>query len=602
MGKPAELVEQVRQFVKKLENGVTAQTAAVALGRLMPLARDGVGHHVVVMAVYGDVFRLLAIAIAEDSKFSREEQTRVQAILEETVRRFARYRRDYAEFVVGDDANLTKAMQFFVSDTKAFGFACKPTRMAGMNICRNLDKHHGDAALETEYRQLLDRLIDWTCESEADGKSAQRLRRELETSGEASHVEVGAIIDSRLPDLAAVRIHCEAHLFEEVLQFPAAKEVAESYDAVRKVSETRSAMLRDGVRVSKRILPKVMATVSRLREVIGGDVPCEAFVWNQPAVNAFVTLHDDMAIVGLSSAAVHQLTGPGELEFVIGHELGHVLFGHIRIPAEAVLRRPGLTVREAMRIRAWQRAQEISADRVGLHLCGSLEGATRAFFKLQAGVSLAEHSFDTEEFVGQWDQLAAEITSLGQRDLWDCSHPVSPLRVRAMAMHWAAWKKPEPERQAALKDADESIERMLAMLDPSGVCDRTSGSDAILAPFYFWGGLYVAMADGDLSATETERLQELAPPAFDATEPFRLAKSSPEVCIKKFEEDLGSRRRKLSAIELFRIMSGVLDVACSDGDLSSAERRRLRDVGELLGLHDVACELVIDRYLSGQEK
>ena len=602
MAQAAALVDEVRRFVKKLEARVSAKNAATALGRLAPLARDAVGHHVLVMAAYADAFRLAALALAADSKFSNNEQARLAPLLDEVVRRFARSRRAYAEFVSGSDVDIVKAVQFFVSDAKAFGFACKPTRMAGLEVCRNLDKQGGGGAFEAEYRQLLGRLIDWMCDEESDSGVADRLRREVDAAADVTDVAVAAVVDSLLPDLTAVRIGCEARLFQEVLEIPAAEEVVGSFDAVRKFSETRSEMLREGVRVSKRILPKVMGTVSRLREVIGDDIPCEAFVFNQPTVNAFVTLHDDMAIVGLSSEAIHQLTGPGELEFVIGHELGHVLFGHIRLPAEAVLRRPGLTVREAMRIRAWQRAQEISADRVGLHLCGSLEGATKAFFKLQAGVSLAEHSFDLDEFAGQWEQLAAEITSLGQRDLWDCSHPVSPLRVRAMAMHWAAWQKPEKERQAALIDADEAIERMLAMLDPSGVCDRTSGSDALLAPFYFWGGLYVAMADGDLASVEVQRLQELAPPGFDPAEPFRLAKASPEVCIKKFEEDLGSRRRKLSAIELYRIISGVLDVACIDGDLSNAERRRLREVGELLGLHDVACDLVIERYLSGQEK
>jgi len=602
MEQAEELVNGLRRFVKKIESRVAAKNAAAVLGRLMPLARDGIGHHVLVAAIYSDAFRMAALSLAADSKFSQEEQSHLAPLLQEVVRRFARYRRAYAEFVAGETVAIVRAVQFFISDSKAFGFACKATRMAGLEICQNLDRQGGGSAFEAEYRQLFNGLIGWICSQDSDSGAGDRLRRELEAVRDGSDIAVGDISDSQLPDLAAVRIGCETQLFQEVLGIPAVEEVAGSFDAVRKFSETRSAMLRDGVRVSKRILPKVLGTVSRLRQVIGDDIPCEAFVFNQPTINAFVTLHDDMAIVGLSSEAIHQLTGPGELEFVIGHELGHVLFGHIRLPAEAVLRRPGLSVREAMRVRAWQRAQEISADRVGLHLCGSLEGATKAFFKLQAGVSLAEHSFDLGEFAGQWDQLAAEITSLGQRDLWDCSHPVSPLRVRAMAMHWDAWQQPQKERQAALKDADESIERMLAMLDPSGVCDRTVGSDALLAPFYFWGGLYVAMADGDLATVEMQRLQELAPPGFDPIEPFRLAKANPEVCIKKFEEDLGSRRRKLSAIELFRIMSGVLDVACADGDLSNAERRRLRDVGELLGLHDVACELVIERYLSGQEK
>jgi len=78
MGQAAGLLDELRQFVKKLEGRVTAQTAAAALGRFMPLARDGVGHHVL------------------DAKFSRDEQTRLGPLLDEILRRFSRYRRAYA--------------------------------------------------------------------------------------------------------------------------------------------------------------------------------------------------------------------------------------------------------------------------------------------------------------------------------------------------------------------------------------------------------------------------------------------------------------------------------------------------------------------------
>jgi uncharacterized tellurite resistance protein B-like protein len=42
----------------------------------------------------------------------------------------------------------------------------------------------------------------------------------------------------------------------------------------------------------------------------------------------------------------------------------------------------------------------------------------------------------------------------------------------------------------------------------------------------------------------------------------------------------------------------VLDVACADERLSDAEKLRVHEVGELIGLHGVACDLVIDRYLN----
>lgn len=595
-------IEIFRRGAKELRDrlcaAITVTTAPKVLGKLASLAKDGVGHHLVELAMYGDVLRLVAVATSVDSTFTDEERSRLGPFLGDVLRRFSRYRRDYEPFVSAKGVDFIGALQHYLADTKVFGFGCRPTRMAGLAICRNADGlvHRGD--FEAEYRQLLTGLASAIARSSSGGGVEERLLGELSADGDALSGDVSPAIRSQLPDLAKLRIACETELFDEVMAIPAVKEVAGTFDAVRKLSEARCAMLRDGVRVTPRILPKVMGTITKLRQVIGDEVPCEAYVFSQPVINAFVTLQDDVAIIGLSSAAVQQLAGPGELEFVLGHELGHVLFGHVTLGAGPLLKSGRLSVRQAMRVRAWERAAEISADRVGLHVCGSLQNAVAAFFKLQAGVSLVEHSFDLEEFSSQWDELAAEITALGQRDMWDCSHPVSPLRVRAMVMHWEAWNTPTGGRDKAVEATDEAIRRMLAMMDPSDICDQTAGSDAMLAPFYFWGGLYVAMADGEVVDPELSRLLELAPPGLDVEESFAAVKASPEACMERFRQDLESRRRKLTALELYRIMSGVLDVACADGTLSEAELTRLCELGDVIGLRPTACELVVERYLS----
>jgi hypothetical protein len=595
-------IETFRHGVKGLRNRlcavITAKSAPKVLGKLASLAKDGVGHHLVELAIYGDVLRLVAVAMSADSTLTHEERSKLGPFLGDVLRRFSRYRRDYEPFVSAKGVDFIGALRHYLADTKVFGFECRPTRMAGLAICCNADEPGGQGGFEDEYRGLLTGLVDAIAHASSGSAVENLLLQQLSADRDALSNEVSPVIVSQLPDLVKLRISCESELFDEVMAIPAVKEMAGTFDAVRKLSEARCAMLRDGVRVSPRILPKVMGTIKKLRHVIGDDVPCEAYVFSQPAINAFVTLQDDVAIIGLSSAAVQQLTGPGELEFVLGHELGHVLFGHVTLGAGPLLKSGRLSVRQAMRVRAWERAAEISADRIGLHVCGLLQNAVAAFFKLQAGVSLDEHSFDLDEFSGQWDELAAELTALGQRDMWDCSHPVSPLRVRAMVMHWEAWNTVGEGREKALETADEAIRRMLAMMDPSDICDQTAGSDTMLAPFYFWGGLYVAMADEGLTDSERKRLLELAPPGFDTDEPFATVKSRPEACMERFREDLGGRRRKLSALELYRIMSGVLDVACADGTLSDLERVRVREVGATIGLREMACDLVVERYLS----
>ena len=594
----ARLIEPIKALRKNLCGLINQETAPkLHAPHLLPLAKDGVGHFLVELSLYGDLLRLLADAGTANGGVAKATDDRVDLFAWEVFKQLARYRREYAQVVGRETRQLAAAVDLFRKDRKAFGYACEQTRMAGLDLCRRVDALQTLHACTSDYRQIMSAYAETLMPgSDAAARRATILAAVESLAPAKDGVPLSA---SRLPELQQVRIACEADLYDELMALPIVQEMVGTFDSVRKLSEARCDMLRDGVRVSPRILPKVAATVDRLRNVIGDETPCEAYVFSRPDIQAFVTLQDDVALIGLSSGAVQQLAGPGELEFVLGHELGHVLFKHALLPDHALLKSGRLTVRQAMRVRAWERAAEISADRVGLLVCGSLQSAAASFFKLIAGVSLQDHSFDLNEFSGQWDELSSEITALGQRELWDCSHPLGPLRMRAMVMFWDAWNdRSKPDRDAALRSNDESVRRMLTMMDPSEVCDETTGSDTLLSPFFFWGGLYVAMADGELSAEERKRLLELAPPGFQVGDPFTIAKTNPNKGLEQFKGDLESRRRKFSAIELYRIMAGVLSVACADGQISPQEQQRVHEIGAAIGLHDVACDLVIQRYLS----
>jgi hypothetical protein len=606
----AETAESIGQLRSQLCAAITKETARhIHSPHLLQLAKDGRGHFIVEMALYGDVLRVLNDADSLMERSSAEGKPDQDAFVIRLFKAYAKYRRDYLRQLSQPSSSPDGVLAFYRSDSKPFGYACESTRWAGLDICRRADLAQRSDRFENHYRTILRGLIDTISPRATFASAHGRLIASLDAASPSStplpvNRDSSASAGATSPgvrDLANARIASEAELYTELMEIPAVRELTSNLAHVRRLSDARCEMLKNGVRVTPRILPKVMATVERIRRIIGDDTPCEAYVSSGADINAFVTVQDDVALIGLSSAAVHRLNGPGELEFVLGHELGHVLFDHAKVGAGMLLQSGRLSIREAMRVRAWERAAEISADRVGLLASGSLPSAITAFFKLRSGLTLGEHAFDLHEYCNQWDELAAEITALGQRDLWDCSHPVAPLRVKAMAMYWNAVTQPPPDRDNSLREVDASVQRMLAMMDPSEICERTTGSDAILAPFYFWGGLYVAMADGDLSEVERARVRALAPPGFDIATSFEMARTDPQRCLSQFKGDLEARRRKLSAIELYRIMSGVLDVACADHQLTDGERARLHEIGEAVGLHDVACDLVIKRYLSESE-
>ena len=94
-----------------------------------------------------------------------------------------------------------------------------------------------------------------------------------------------------------------------------------------------------------------------------------------------------------------QVMSPGELSFVIGHEMGHVALGHTwlntilggmaGIPAPF-----GAAVLLYASFRWWNRMCEYSADRAGLLACGDLNLAVSALVKLVAPNVRSQQEFD----------------------------------------------------------------------------------------------------------------------------------------------------------------------------------------------------------------
>jgi len=94
-----------------------------------------------------------------------------------------------------------------------------------------------------------------------------------------------------------------------------------------------------------------------------------------------------------------QVMSPGELSFVIGHEMGHVALGHTwlntilggmaGIPAPF-----GAAVLLYASFRWWNRMCEYSADRAGLLACGDLNLAVAALVKLVAPNVRSQQDFD----------------------------------------------------------------------------------------------------------------------------------------------------------------------------------------------------------------
>lgn len=362
-------------------------------------------------------------------------------------------------------------------------------------------------------------------------------------------------------------------------------------EVLRQKSLIRTRLLSDAVRVNARFAPSVAESIARLSQHLQTEKALEAYVFADPSVNAFVTEGSKRLILGLSSGAVGIMTAP-ELEFIIGHELGHLSFGHLDVPAEIVLEVGHIRPDQARLLRAWQRASEISADRAGLVLCDSLEVAARALFKTLAGLAVPGMEIDPYELAAQWDGLAEEILDYGGGEHWQMAHPFPPLRMRALTLYWERRGGPAPEAE---------IERMLALMDDTrrGASTPAATADPMLARFYFWGGLYVALSDGPLQLAERDLLASLAPPGTAFDEALVESMARHQACLDHFAEAGKNRQTKLSSAELHRIMQGLIQAGQVDGPLNQLEKDSLYRLGETIGLRKDAFNIAIEKAERG---
>ncbi len=393
-----------------------------------------------------------------------------------------------------------------------------------------------------------------------------------------------------IDDHARWRYPADARLLAELMASDQVRKRLESpaYEVARQTS--RTGMLAGAVMVDPAVLPHLAEAVEGIRREFPQVQHVDCFVYSSGEMNAFITPGRTGTFIALSSAAVNHLDA-AELKYVLGHEFGHAAFGHLDVLAGALLADPALPPAEATRICAWQRAAEISADRMGLAVCGSLAAAARALFKVASGIVSNMVVASPESFAAQWQRLVDEVITEGDRGFHHISHPFPPLRMRAMLLFSEAMAAGGGPR---IDEANTAIDAMLAMMEPAGKGGTLA--DPLLRDLFFWGGLLVALADGYVSPSEWQRLATVTPTGIDLQATIAAAGQDDAACWEHFRAAFRGRRRKFSGLELHRVIYGLYDVASADGKVTDGEMARLRKLAEAIGVVPEACDHIAEQY------
>jgi len=185
------------------------------------------------------------------------------------------------------------------------------------------------------------------------------------------------------------------------------------------VKSMRSRYLATAVQVSETQFPDLYESLRKAQGFLP-PVSVNLFVSNNPQMNAFTFGYGEPYTIVLNSALAEKFE-KAEIQAVIGHELGHILFGHTKILS---ILAPQKGIGQLF-FTKWSRSCEYSADTAAwLASNRDVKPYVSALLMLVSGL---RGNYDVQAFLEQTDKPSAKAASL--MEFLD-THPLINKRIK----------------------------------------------------------------------------------------------------------------------------------------------------------------------------
>ncbi|MDA3924092.1 MAG: M48 family metallopeptidase [Kiritimatiellae bacterium] len=285
------------------------------------------------------------------------------------------------------------------------------------------------------------------------------------------------------------------------------------------------------------IFPTIFSAVDDVNNILAPDYKLEVYVKNSADFQASCFPGVDNSISVVLNSGLIQLCSVDELRFVVGHEVGHFLFGHHLYPRVEEMQNQV----EKLNILALLRAAEITADRSGFICVKNKENAFKAILKLATGLPDAYIRFDLSAYLRQ----SKELQNMGgdEYSLLD-THPACCTRMRALLWfdmsevyyEWVAQGGCAPINSCEL---NKRVTRDLSLAIGFRLSEinKKEAGQAL-----FWGVLSLFISDGCLSKAEQILLKHNFGESGMNMALDYIREFGPDAVINKFESILQSLR------------------------------------------------------------
>lgn len=360
------------------------------------------------------------------------------------------------------------------------------------------------------------------------------------------------------------------------------KEVRRINEMIEKREEkgpmgTRRRLLATSVRLSRNMAPWLHEMTDDCIKKLGVEIPTELYVYASPSFNAACVKPEDGRLFIMFSSSLLEAFEGSELRFVVGHELGHYLYGHHDIPIGYLLKGQAKpSPKLALQLTTWSRYAEISADRAGAHCAQDSEGVARSLFKLASGLSGKLVQFNIDEFMQQVDEMQTADAEPGQgapQEDWFMTHPFSPLRVRALRLFDSSVLA--KEGGTSVDELEAGVQVLMTIMEPSYLEGRTD-ADENMRRLLFAAALSVANANGKISDKEIAVFEKF----------FGKRAFNEDLNLDRLAEDLQDRIAQVNATatvaQRMQVVRDLCTVARADKKVSSAETKVITEIAQSL--------------------
>ncbi len=349
------------------------------------------------------------------------------------------------------------------------------------------------------------------------------------------------------------------------------KEVKRINEMIEKREEkgpmgTRRRLLATSVRLSRNMAPWLHEMADDCMQKLGVEIPLELYVYASPSYNAACVKPEDGRLFIMFSSSLLESFEGSELRFVVGHELGHYLYGHHDIPIGYLLNgKAKPDPKLALQLTTWSRYAEISADRAGAHCAQDSIGVARSLFKLASGLSTKLVKFNIDEFMEQVDEMQIEDAEPGQgapQEDWFMTHPFSPLRVRALRLFDTSVLAKKDG--SSVEELEAGVQVLMTIMEPSYLEGRTDSAEN-MRRLLFAAALSVANANGKISDKEIAVFEKF----------FGKRTFNEDLNLERLADDLADRiaqvKSTTTVAQRMQIIRDVCTVARADKKVGSAE-------------------------------